>query len=180
MKGLKIFTVSDNYIEYLSERCENIYSNKVDTRIHKRKYVGVVLTIKDYLYYIPMSSPKKTDYQKAGHSYAIKKSIVPIIRMTARNKLGEKELKGTLRISHMIPVPKSEIKLYDLDNERDVNYKNLVLDELRYINDNTNKIYQYANVMYKQKCENSDIGYVKTALPFIELERLCNEYENSE
>ena len=33
------------------------------------------------------------------------------------------ELKGTLRISHMIPVPDSELELYDLNSEQDINYK---------------------------------------------------------
>ena len=51
-----------------------------------------------------MSSPKESDYQIAGEQKVIKKSIVPIIRIVVKNSKGEKELKGTLRISHMIPV----------------------------------------------------------------------------
>lgn len=46
----------------------------------------------------------------------------------------EKELLGTLHISHMIPVPESEIMLYD-------------------------------------------IGYVKYALPFNQIEQLCLKFE---
>ena len=42
------------------------------------------------------------------------------------SKLKKEELKGTLRISHMIPVPKSELILYDLENEKDNTYKDLV------------------------------------------------------
>lgn len=51
------------------------------TRIHNRKYVGIVLCLGNYHYYIPMSSPKETDYQIAGENKVIKKSIVPIIRI---------------------------------------------------------------------------------------------------
>ena len=61
----------------------------------------------------------------AGGNRVIRKSIVPIIRMIEKNN-GVRELKGTLRIIHMIPVPESELILYDLENEEDKDYKALV------------------------------------------------------
>ena len=73
-----------------------------------------------------MSSPKDSDYQIAGANKVIKKSIIPIIRIVVKNISGEKELKGTLRISQMIPVPDSELELYDLENEADSAYKDFV------------------------------------------------------
>lgn len=54
---------------------------------------------------------------------------MPIIRIVVKNIDGEKELKGTLRISHMITVPASELELYDLENESDSTYKDLVHNE---------------------------------------------------
>ncbi|MBQ9610015.1 MAG: type III toxin-antitoxin system ToxN/AbiQ family toxin [Lachnospiraceae bacterium] len=66
MKEFKIYSVSDDYINYLRQFYPNVYSNKVDKRIHTRKYVGIVLKISNYNYYVPMSSPKDTDYQIAG------------------------------------------------------------------------------------------------------------------
>ena len=83
-------------------------------------------------YFVPMSSPKETDYQIAGEEKVIKKSIIPIIRMTEKNN-GVKELKGTLRISHMIPVPETELILYDLENEPDRDYQALVISEAIFI-----------------------------------------------
>ena len=126
MEEFKIYSVSDKYISFLRENFPNVYSNKIDNKTHTRKYVGVVVTIEDFKYYIPMSSPKDSDYQVAGETKVIKKSIIPIIRIVVKNSLGEKELKGTLRISHMIPVPESELELYDLENETDKTYKDLV------------------------------------------------------
>lgn len=76
-----------------------------------------------------MSSPKDSDYQIAGTVKVIKKSIVPIIRIVVKNSAGEKELKGTLRMSHMIPVPESELELYDLEHEVDATYRDLVFKE---------------------------------------------------
>lgn len=89
----------------------------------------------------------------------------------------EKELLGTLHISHMIPVPESEIMLYDIDNEIDERYNDLIVNELTFIRENTSKIIKNAAVMYKQKMEASDIGYVKSALPFNQIEQLCLKFE---
>lgn len=96
--------------------------------------------------------------------------------MVLKNKEGKPELKGTIRISHMIPVPSSELELYDLENETDENYKNLVKNELEYIRRNENKIKKNAEVMYKQKKDNENIGYVKSALEFQKIEVLCTAF----
>ena len=95
-----------------------------------------------YVHYVPMSSPKDSDYQIAGANKVIKKSIVPIIRIVVKNKDGEKELKGTLRISHMIPVPTSELELYDLENESDSTYKDLVHNEMILYVNTVKKLFQ--------------------------------------
>lgn len=177
MKELKIFSVSDEYIAYLRKEIPNVYSNKIENRTHTRKYVGVVIELAGYKYYIPMSSPKDTDYQIAGENLVIKKSIVPIVRMVVKNTAGEKELKGTLRISHMIPVPETELELYDLDNEPDAEYKDLVQNEVIFIRKNKERIIANANLLYKQKKENdTTAGYVKSALDYTALEKLCDAY----
>lgn len=177
MEGLKLYSVSDAYIEYLRKKYPNVYSNKMDKRIHTRKYLGVIICVDEYKYYIPLSSPKETDYQIAGTEKVIKKSIVPIVRIVVKNSKGEKELKGTLRISHMVPVPESELELYDLENEQDEAYKDLVQKEIVFIRKNREKIIANANLLYKQKTENDvTAGYVKSALEYKMLERMCDEY----
>lgn len=180
MEDFKIYSVSDKYVEYLRKEEPNVYSNKVDSRTHTRKYVGIVISIADYNYYIPMSSPKNTDYQVAGDNKVIKKSIVPIMRIVAKNKDGEKELKGTLRISHMMPVPESELILYDLESETDLEYKALVQNEIIFIRKNKDKIKSNAELIYKQKAINdTSAGYVSSALDYKRLEKLYDQYVKS-
>lgn len=147
MEEFKICSVSDKYIEFLQEKYPNIYSNKVDHRTYTRKYVGTVLSINEVYYYIPLSSPKESDYQIAGESKVIKKSIIPIIRIVIKNANGIKELKGTLRISHMIPVPESELVEYDIDAETDLKYKDLMKDEWLFIRRNKEKIMNNARII---------------------------------
>ena len=175
---LRIYSVSDKYISYLREYVPNVYSNKAGNRTHTRKYIGVVIEINGYNYYVPLSSPKDTDYQIAGKNRVIKKSIVPIIRVVSKNKDGNKELKATLRISHMIPVPTSELDLYDLENENDLRYKDLIQTEMIFIRKNRNKLQSNAELLYKQKSENDNsAGYVKAALDYKKLEKLCDAFQ---
>ena len=175
MEQFKLYSVSDEYVEWLRKDFPNVYSNKINSRTHTRKYLGVVLQVGKYNYYVPMSSPKDSDYQIAGANKVIKKSIVPIIRIVVKNSAGEKELKGTLRISHMIPVPESELELYDLENESDDTYKDLVQNEMTFIRKNREKIDSNAKLLYKQKLANdTTAGYVKSALDYKALEVLCD------
>lgn len=179
MEEFKIYSVSDQYIEYLRQFEPNVYSNKSENRSHTRKYIGTVIEMNGVKFFVPMSSPKETDYQIAGEEKVIKKSIIPIIRMTEKNN-GVKELKGTLRISHMIPVPESELILYDLENESDKDYKALVISEAIFIRKNSEKIKNYAEIMYSQKKANDETGYVKSALNYFKLEELCKEYSRQQ
>ncbi len=85
----------------------------------------------------------------------IRGSIVPIIRITSQSSSGELELKGTLKLSNMIPVPASELTLYDVEHEQDLFYKALIHKEMLFIRKNKNKIVQNAKILYKQKKENT-------------------------
>lgn len=105
---------------------------------------------------------------------------MPIIRIVVKNSAGEKELKGTLRISHMIPVPETELELYDLEGETDSTYKDLVQNEMIFIRKNREKIISNAELLYKQKTINdTTAGYVKSALDYKKLEQVCSVYKDS-
>ena len=98
---MKIYSVSDKYIEYLRKEEPNVYSNKMNARTHTRKYIGVVIQMNQYNYYIPMSSPKESDYQIAGDSKVIKKSIVPIVRIVVKNNEGVKRISSRRKLLSM-------------------------------------------------------------------------------
>ena len=55
---MQLYSVSDEYISYLRKNFPRVYSNKEDTRVHTRKYLGAVIEIDSHKYYIPLSSPK--------------------------------------------------------------------------------------------------------------------------
>lgn len=172
---LNLYSVSDNYIKYLRRFDDKIYDNKEEIRTHERKYLGVVLTVNEFNYYIPMSSPKKSDYIDFEKKI-IRNDTKTIIRIHEGNRLY-----GTLRISNMIPVPITELEPYSTLNETDLKYKEVILGELRFINNNTSKIIKYAKTVYNQKIKNMDIGYIKNTVDFNLLEIKLKEWnENQE
>jgi len=77
----------------------------------------------------------------------------------------------------MVPVPETELELYDLEHEPDEAYKDLIHKEIVFIRKNREKIISNANLLYKQKAENDiTAGYVKSALDYKALERKCVEF----
>lgn len=77
----------------------------------------------------------------------------------------------------MIPVPSSELILYEPKKEKDKDYKILVEKELEFINKNEEKIKKYAIILYKQKINNYNVSYIKNIVDFKLLEKKCREYE---
>ena len=128
-----------------------------------RKYLGIVLKINKLNYYIPLSSPKKSDYI----DNKIRKSIIPIIRIISNEEINNiPVLKGTLRISNMIPVPDTELILYEPKKETDKDYKILVEKELEFIDKNEEMIRKYASIIYRQKINNYKVSYIKNVVNY--------------
>lgn len=159
---LRLFTVDDEYIKELRDNVDSHVFANLDPRYnYSRKYIGVLLEINGYSYYAPLSSPKASDYIELKGKRVIRNSILPIIRMVETNENGKRSLLGTIKLSNMLPVPIDKLIYYDLDNEPDEKYRNLVLKEKRFINRNEELITSYAEKLYKEKTE----GGIKERLP---------------
>ena len=170
---LNLYSVSDKYIKYLSQFDNKIYDNKEEKRKHERKYIGIVLTVNEYNYYIPMSSPKKSDYIDFENKI-IRKDTKTIIRIHEGGRLY-----GTLRISNMIPVPITELEPYILSNEKDLKYKDVILGELKFINSNSDKIVKNAKIVYSQKVKDIDVEYIKNTVNFKLLEEKLRQWNEN-
>lgn len=188
MNDIKIYSVSDRYIAYLRNdaRLKNMFDNKEDSRIHTRKYVGAVLVQNGFNYFIPFSSPKDTDYTiSEDGTKEIRKSIVPIIRMTSKDNVsGEVELKGTLKVNNMIPVPLSELELYNISSEQDINYRQIIQKEWVFIRRNKDLIIRNASILYNQKTKVESLfagkdapKYLSSTVDFQYAEKKCLEFQ---
>lgn len=178
MDGLKLYSVTNEYINYLRQFEPKVFSNKEDTASQSRKYLGVVFKIGNFKYFVPLSSPKDSDYILIGGKRQIRKSIIPIIRIITKDSNGNDELKGTLKFSNMISVPDCELLNYDIGHEPASNYKILVLKEWDFISSNRNLILKHAKIIYNQKIKNFNIRYLKNTVNFLLVEQKCKEYES--
>lgn len=187
MQKIGLYSISDAYIAFLrsDQRLKIVFDNKEDVRLHTRKYLGVVLLQGEFHYYIPFSSPKGSDYIiKQNGLREIRKNIIPIIRMTTNDTVtGQIELKGTLKLSNMIPVPQSELTPYNINEEKDVLYKSVVSKEYSFIKSNFSLILKNASILYKQKTNSQKLfaegqapKYIENTVDFLYAEKKCREY----
>lgn len=169
-----LYSISDEYINYLKSYEKGVYTNSDPLLKKTRKYLGYVILVNSWKYYVPLSSPKKNDFHADG---TIRKSIITIVRITDPSA---KRLYGTLRISNMIPVPEEALVEYDASVETDVNYRLLVLNELSFIKTNQNMILQNANALYNEKIKGkSKSNYLEATLDFTKLESLATKWKSS-
>ena len=167
MDELLFYTVDANYIKFLSKFETHVSYNKNEIG-HSRPYLGIVIKIENYEYFVPLYSYKE-HYNKYKNNpsfffiYDRKNNPVAIIKFSA-----------------MIPVPKgiSVTKLLSFE-EQDVKYKALISSEYRYVNSHKEEIYIRANKMYKVVTQHKE-NFLKTiSCNFKLLEEKCIEYKNS-
>ena len=171
MAKLQLYTVGNKYITYLFNNVsKHVFTNKGEGD-SARKYLGIVLSVNGYNYFAPLSSPKVSDYNIKDGNKVLRKSIIPIIRMTNKRADGSIEFLGTIKLGSMIPVPKSELNKYDVRNETDLQYQILIRKQLRFISRNNKMINKNASVLYRQKTSGKEgPGYINSTFDFKKFE----------
>ena len=184
---LKFYTIDTEYVDHLRDACgiQNVLDSKETSRF-KRPYIGIVLQVDDYKYYVPLSSPKNNDYIYVNGRKTIRRDVIPIIRLIVESENGELELKGKLKFSSMIPVPDNVITYYDISQETNEDYRMLLEKEYEFIKSNQDKIKRNARVLYNQKTKedilysgenaNKKPGYLNATIDFKYAEQMHNKY----
>lgn len=126
---MQLYYVEEDYIEYLRNTDKTVMENKNG----KRPYVGVVLTIDGIPYYAPLSSPKK--------KHRTMKNGLDFIKI--RNGIY-----GAINFNNMIPVCHSALIKIDIENIEDDKYRNLLRNQLRYINRDVSRIKKTASNLH--------------------------------
>jgi len=169
---MKFYSVTDGYIDFIRREHAHVYSNKELERSNTRKYIGVVLVIGEYNYFVPLSSPKPRDCKKDEHGkIVIQKDTFTTFRIIVNG-----DLHGTIQFANMIPVPPGEVLEYDPNAEKDAKYKDLVLKEMEYVRKNEERIQKRAAAVYRQKIYNPDAQVMRYCLDFQALEDLYDEW----
>lgn len=160
---MKVYRVKDDYITYLRAKEDKVLKNKNE----RRPYVGVVLTINNFNYYVPLSSPKKK-------------------HKTMKNSKDFHKIEngkyGAINFNKIIPVPSECIISFKFEDEEDEEYRlllqnqyNVIKNMGKVIENKSRGIYNIfhtndedltpADLKVKYRCCNFDL-----------LENMCNEY----
>lgn len=154
MSKLKIYKISDNYIEYLRQFDDTISLNKDN----KRPYIGVVLVINDFNYFAPLTSPKK--------KHRTMKNTIDFMKIAEGRY-------GAINLNNMIPVIESELIKIDINNIEDIEYRNLLQNQYRYLKGKKDKIKENAEKLYEKVVVKKVKVFTERCSKFAELESKC-------
>lgn len=157
MEKLRIYRVTDKYIRFLSSRDSRVQFNKNA----RRPYVGVVLLVGGYRYFVPMESPKP--------SHANIKSGMHIIKLSGGSL-------GMLGFNNMVPVSDSALIEFDFSSEPDEKYKRLLQNQIIEIDRRRADVLQKASKTYFEVVNKKNPFLCGISCDFKELEKACKSY----
>lgn len=157
MQNLYICHISEAYINYLHTFDCRVPFNKRQ----RRPYVGVVLRVGSYQYFVPMESPKPNHAKIRSGKHIL--------------KLSDGKL-GLLGFNNMLPVPDAEIVPYNISSEPNVKYRNLLLNQLNCCNRQKADILDHAVQTYAAVASGRNSFLAKICCDFAALERACDQY----
>lgn len=174
MKKIKLnwYVVDKNYVEYLQKfdsKVQNIeYGNK-----EVKPYIGIVLQVNNFDYYVPISSVKPKHYKMRESRDLI------LIK-------DNQKILSAINLNNMIPVFPNEIDILryseihnyrEFQNTREkINYISLLNREIRIINNKKDEILQKAIKVYNEKINYPESKLSKRCCDFQLLEEKSIEY----
>lgn len=160
MDNLKFYEIDSGYIDYLSKYETHLFQNKKSEQFNERKYIGIVMNVNDFNYFIPLSS-YKDKHRKLKESLDFIK-----IKQYA-----------VLNINNMFPVPEGKYTYVDFSKVKDNKYKQLLLREYRVIKSIQDKIRKNAIALYQHKIKmGNDTSLAKRCNDFLRLEKACEKF----
>ncbi len=164
MEKLNFYYVDKKYVQYLKDtetqkRGFSRIPNMEYDNTRKSKFLcGVVLSINDVDYYVPVTSFK----QQKPDNFLIRADNGQIV--------------SSLRFNYMFPVPRELVIIRKIKDEMDQAYRALLSQELRFCIKHQDEIQKLAERTYKRVELGKNIGLVKNSCDFKLLEEKCKEY----
>lgn len=163
MDNLKLYEVSPEYIDYLVPLAPHLFHNKKSGQKNSRKYIGVVFNINGFEYFAPLSSFKDKHSKMSDSLDFIKIKNYAVINL-----------------NNMFPVPSSEQTYVNISAEKNLQYRNLLLAEYRYIKSIQDKIRKNAKTLYNIKLKDKNTTPLsRRCNDFSALETACTAYKHT-
>lgn len=179
MEKLHWYIVDKKYVSYL-KTFDNKIEN-IDYQDNLKPYIGIVININKFNYYVPISSPKNKHYKM--------KEGIDFIKIKQEDRI-----LGVLNLNNMIPILDECIKRLEYEKiEKYRKFKNkkekkiyiaLLNTELKIINSKYEKIKKNTIRLYQEKINNPVSKVSKRCCDFKFLETKLNQFilerENNE
>lgn len=160
MEQLRLYYITDKYVRYLHSRDRRVQYNKDKSR----PYVGVVLYVGEYRYFVPMESPKQ--------NHANIKPGVHIMRIEGGSM-------GILGFNNMIPVHTTAVEPLDMNSIDDPKYVALLQRQISFINRNKADVLNHAHKTYYKAIKDKSGFLGSICCDFKKLEWACSKYDPS-
>ena len=163
MNKLRLYRIDIEYIKYLYSFDNRIQynPNQTDEYTQRRPYLGIVLEVDNFKYFVPLEHPRISHQKMKNNIYIFK---------IHNGKY------GILGFNNMIPVKSEDLIEFDINKEND-GYKQILISQYHFCNKHIKEIQERAKITYKKSQENS--FFKKVCCNFKLLEEKCQEYKNS-
>ncbi|MBQ9544005.1 MAG: type III toxin-antitoxin system ToxN/AbiQ family toxin [Clostridia bacterium] len=160
MDSIKLYEIDSDYITYLSAFAPHLFLNKKPSQKNERKYIGIVFQVNQFNYFAPLSSFKEK-------------------HKSMREQIDFLKVKNyaVINLNNMFPVPLSEVRFINFNDELDLRYRSLLLSEYRFIKSIQEKIRKNAQTVYKLKLKNDGSVLCKRCNDFLLLEKACADFK---
>lgn len=157
MEKFRLYKIRDGYIEYLHKIDDRVQYNKGE----RRPYLGVVLEVGGHRYFVPMESPKP--------NHANLKSGVHIMRIDGGKY-------GILGFNNMVPAKEFFLVPFDIAQEANEQYRNLLWNQLNFCNGHREEIREHARKTYEGVTVKKTPFLLRVCCDFKTLEREYTKY----
>ena len=175
------YTVDTAYLKYLNEAEPEVYfSTASDYR--RKPFLGIVVMINGYSYFIPLSSrnAKHTAWKSRSNEHFLIYEIVSkdTLRDTdvfkPHSNTEVKKLLAVVDLKKMVPVPDNLYSRINFATLADERYRSLLRKEYEFRLEIKDDILNNADMIYTRQAESKKV--YPFYCNFSKLEKLCDEY----
>ncbi len=162
-QNLEFYTVNLDYLEYLSKiDSEVYYTPSYRNTNHQKPFLGTIVGLSNYDYFIPITSakPKHLNWNLTSDSYYIIHEIMDKSNAIAgslykpyTNNTDIIHILAILDIKKMIPIKSGLYTQIDFSKIQDINYRTLLQKEYNFCSNNKANIINSATKVYKEQVD---------------------------
>lgn len=152
------YSVDPDYLQYLNAIDSEVYYNP-SYRAHLKPFVGVIIGLKEFKYFIPLSSAKRKheNWKNITKEHFLIYEIINIQtirpKYICKNFSNNKKIHilAILDIKKMIPIPEGYYTKIDFKKLTDYKYKDLLKKEYKFCLTRKEKILSKAEKLYNEQ-----------------------------